>query len=50
MIVDVAAFTGAWPSHPVHGRLDDVVAGLYGLALMALVRILFPEAPWGLGS
>lgn len=28
MIVDVGAFTGAWPSHPVHGRLEDVVASL----------------------
>ncbi|HAA77880.1 TPA: hypothetical protein DCE37_22470 [Candidatus Latescibacteria bacterium] len=28
MVVDVAAFTGAWPTHPVNGRLDDVVGGL----------------------
>jgi uncharacterized protein len=28
MIVDVAAFSGAWPSHPVNGRLDDVVDSL----------------------
>jgi predicted TIM-barrel fold metal-dependent hydrolase len=28
MIVDVAAFAGAWPSHPVHGRLVDVVDSL----------------------
>lgn len=24
MIIDVSAFTGAWPTHPVNGRLDDV--------------------------
>jgi predicted TIM-barrel fold metal-dependent hydrolase len=28
MIVDVTAFAGAWPSHPVHGRLEDVVDSL----------------------
>jgi hypothetical protein len=28
MIVDVAAFTGAWPSYPVHGRMDAVVDSL----------------------
>lgn len=33
MIVDVAAFTGAWPSHPVNGRLDDVVKSLQGLGV-----------------
>ena len=28
MIVDVAAFTGAWPTYPVNGRLDEVVESL----------------------
>ena len=28
MIIDVAAFVGAWPSHPVHGRIDTVVESL----------------------
>jgi len=28
MIVDVAAFTGAWPTHPVKGRLDELVDSL----------------------
>ena len=27
-VVDVSAFTGAWPSHPVNGRLDQVVESL----------------------
>lgn len=26
--------------------LDDVVAGLYGLAVMALARVLLPDLPW----
>lgn len=26
--------------------LDDVVAGLYGFALLALGRLVFPELPW----
>lgn len=37
MVVDVAAFTGAWPSHPVNGRLDDVVAGLTAVGVDRLL-------------
>jgi predicted TIM-barrel fold metal-dependent hydrolase len=28
VIIDVSAFTGAWPTHPVNGRLDDVNGSL----------------------
>jgi len=28
MIVDVAAFSGAWPTYPVNGRIERVVEGL----------------------
>jgi predicted TIM-barrel fold metal-dependent hydrolase len=38
MIVDVAAFTGAWPSHPVQGRMDQVIGSLNAVGVD---RILF---------
>lgn len=28
--------------------LDDVIAGLYGLAVMAACRLLLPDLPWGI--
>ena len=28
MVTDLAAFCGAWPAHPVQGRLQDVVDSL----------------------
>ena len=33
MIIDVAAFSGAWPSHPVNGRLDAVVESLVNVGV-----------------
>lgn len=34
-----------------HGiLLDDVVAGIYGLAVMAAARLVFPDAPWSLNG
>lgn len=30
--------------------LDDVAAGVYGLVLIALARLLFPDLPWEWGS
>lgn len=42
-----------WPARRMeripggHGiLLDDVVAGVYGLLVMAAVRLVFPDAPW----
>ncbi len=38
MIVDIAAFTGAWPSHPVHGRMGKVIESLKSVGVD---RVLF---------
>lgn len=42
-----------WPGRTMekipggHGiLLDDVVAGIYGLLVMAAARLIFPDAPW----
>ncbi len=45
MVVDFSAFTGAWSTHPVSGRLDDVVASLTDIGVD---RILFSplDAVW----
>jgi len=46
-----------WPARRMeripggHGiLLDDVVAGLYGLLVMAIARLVFPDVPWTVGG